>query len=72
MFSLLDIGLVTVTLIVIQWLRTRGRKLPSGVTYPPGPPGVPLLGVNLQIPRESAWDVYRKWGKQYGEHHNIK
>lgn len=46
-------------LLAKRSLRRIGRR------YPPGPPGLPLLG-NLKLPSELSWKVYRTWGEKYG------
>ncbi|THU82316.1 hypothetical protein K435DRAFT_808390 [Dendrothele bispora CBS 962.96] len=32
---------------------------------PPGPPGLPLLGNFLDLPKKEAWKTYIEWGKKY-------
>jgi cytochrome P450 len=34
---------------------------------PPGPPGLPLLGNLLDMPKEKEWLTFAKWGEQYGK-----
>lgn len=43
------------------------RRNPSGLPYPPGPKGLPLLGNIFDIPKQSPWKVYAQWAKQYGD-----
>ncbi|EAU81805.2 O-methylsterigmatocystin oxidoreductase [Coprinopsis cinerea okayama7 len=45
----------------------RRKRNPSGLSLPPGPKGLPILGNLLQMPSERHWEVYKEWGKQYGD-----
>ncbi|EAU81922.1 hypothetical protein CC1G_06133 [Coprinopsis cinerea okayama7 len=42
------------------------KRNPLRLPFPPGPPGIPLFGNALQVPRERPCDVYRDWSKEYG------
>lgn len=42
------------------------RLLPKGSRYPPGPPGKPLVGNLLDIPKQHSWLQFKKWADQYG------
>jgi hypothetical protein len=35
--------------------------------YPPGPPGLPILGVALKHPKFEFWRTYADWGREYGK-----
>jgi hypothetical protein len=35
--------------------------------YPPGPPGLSLIGNVLDMPRIRPWLTLAGWGKKYGE-----
>ncbi|KAG1837953.1 cytochrome P450 [Suillus tomentosus] len=35
--------------------------------YPPGPPGWPLIGNILDMPRVKPWLTFAEWGQKYGE-----
>ncbi|KIJ32959.1 hypothetical protein M422DRAFT_183844, partial [Sphaerobolus stellatus SS14] len=34
---------------------------------PPGPPGKPIIGNALDMPRIREWETYARWAKEYGE-----
>ncbi|KAG2116847.1 cytochrome P450 [Suillus clintonianus] len=37
------------------------------VSYPPGPPGWPLVGNVTDMPRIKPWLTFTEWGKKYGD-----
>ena len=37
-----------------------------GVSSPPGPRGIPLLGLIHNIPHQYSWLTYADWAKKYG------
>ncbi|KAG2037858.1 cytochrome P450 [Suillus americanus] len=41
------------------------RKSPA--PYPPGPPGWPLIGNVLDMPRIKPWLTFTEWGQKYGD-----
>ncbi|KAK7449241.1 hypothetical protein VKT23_013386 [Stygiomarasmius scandens] len=40
----------------------RAKPLP----FPPGPPGLPVLGNMFDMPKEKDWMVFSEWGNLYG------
>lgn len=50
-------------LVLISFLFRRRR-----VPYPPGPPGLPFLGVAREHPQAEFWKTYAQWGRQYGQY----
>ena len=48
-------------LIIVRKLHNRHRH-----TFPPGPPGIAVLGNALQIPSEHSWLKYSELADQYG------
>ncbi|KAG1892813.1 cytochrome P450 [Suillus subluteus] len=49
------------------YLLMRVFKQKNPAPYPPGPPGLPLVGNVLDIPQVKPWLTFTKWGKMYGE-----
>ncbi|KAJ7488421.1 cytochrome P450 [Mycena latifolia] len=37
------------------------------LAFPPGPPGIPLVGNALQLPLERQWVTYESWAREYGD-----
>ena len=38
----------------------------GGLSYPPGPPPLPIIGNLLEIPKDSSWLAYTQFSKKYG------
>lgn len=51
---------------VRSWMLWR-RCNPSGLPYPPGPRGLPLLGNIFDMPEAEEWETARRWGEKYGK-----
>lgn len=49
-------------LVIINHMRTRNSK-----PFPPGPPGIPILGNLLQIPTKKSCVEFQKWSREYGD-----
>lgn len=47
-------------------LATHLQQSTNKKTYPPGPPGLPLIGNVLSMPNEFDWIRYQELGKAYG------
>ena len=48
-------------------LRTiRGYRRRRGLPYPPGPPGLPLIGNFFDIPTTFPWLAFTEYSKKYG------
>lgn len=45
------------------FIQSRNRSL----SLPPGPKGLPLLGMLGRMPREDAWVVFASWAQKYGD-----
>ena len=67
MFSLIHILDAAVLLSFLVTFRATHRyRNRRGLRYPPGPPGWPVLGNILDIPRSSPWLGYVEYSKKYG------
>ncbi|TFK73152.1 cytochrome P450 [Pluteus cervinus] len=53
-------AILGVTALIFQKLKS---VHPS---YPPGPKGVPILGVMLDFPQERPWIKFKEWSEEYG------
>ena len=52
-------------LSVVLVLKSKKRRH----AFPPGPPGLPLIGNALDLPKSREWLAYQKWGRDYGPFH---
>ena len=50
-----------VTILVITFVFLSSKK-----QHPPGPSGLPFLGVALVHPKTEYWKTYAEWGQVYG------
>ncbi|KAF8639539.1 hypothetical protein AX17_001444 [Amanita inopinata Kibby_2008] len=50
--------------LVHRYLR---QRTPRGVSLPPGPRGLPVIGLVRNVPHDHAWVTYAEWAKQYGD-----
>jgi hypothetical protein len=48
------------SIFVVSKLKQRDQSLP------PGPIGLPWLGVGLRLPTDGSWGIHTQWAKQYG------
>ncbi|KAG1753721.1 cytochrome P450 [Suillus paluster] len=58
----LDICLAGAAVYLVKQVFTKKNNVP----YPPGPPGWPLVGNVLDMPRIKPWLTFAEWGKKYG------
>ncbi|KAG5637386.1 hypothetical protein H0H81_004763 [Sphagnurus paluster] len=61
--------MITQTLLVATTFFTTlyiFHRLRNKQKLPPGPPGWPLIGNLLDMPRETTWKTFTEWGQKYG------
>ncbi|KAF8643331.1 hypothetical protein AX16_009060 [Volvariella volvacea WC 439] len=62
------LALVGAAIVVLLWRRRqRFLSLSKGFPLPPGPPGKPVIGNLLDIPRHRAWHKFLEWKQEYGD-----
>jgi len=61
---LIDILAVLLFLSSIRAIHDYRRR--SGLSYPPGPRPLPIVGNLLDIPRTFSWLAYTQFSKKYG------
>ncbi|KAJ3503699.1 hypothetical protein NLJ89_g8317 [Agrocybe chaxingu] len=59
MASPLIVAVVVLVVAYLVSLRNRHK-------YPPGPKGLPVLGVAKEHPKTEFWKTYAEWGRKYG------
>ena len=61
-FSAVDL---VVVVLALAWMwricTSRGRR------FPPGPPGLPIIGNLLDLPQDHEWVTYSAWHDRWGE-----
>ncbi|KAF8514704.1 cytochrome P450 [Hysterangium stoloniferum] len=45
----------------------RQRRVPKGLSLPPGPPGYPIIGNLFDLPKSLEWKTYKDWAQSYGD-----
>jgi len=43
-----------------------GHRRRRGLSYPPGPPSLPIIGNLLDVPNEAPWIAYAEMSKKHG------
>ncbi|KAF5335103.1 hypothetical protein D9611_010868 [Ephemerocybe angulata] len=57
------ISILTLRVLYRWWSGTNG----SGLPYPPGPKGYPVINNFFDMPMHKEWEVYRDLSKKYGD-----
>lgn len=64
--TVLDILFAVLSVFILKFLfRTR-----SGISLPPGPRALPLVGNVLDMPSDKEWLTFAQWGDTYGWFNN--
>jgi hypothetical protein len=54
------------SLFVYLFIAFRDHTRRKGLSYPPGPPSMPIIGNLLDVPKEAPWVAYADLSKKYG------
>ncbi|KAI5888585.1 uncharacterized protein SCHCODRAFT_02637129 [Schizophyllum commune H4-8] len=54
-------ALLAAVVLAVSLHRSRHRA-----PYPPGPPGLPVIGNGLQLPADKQWLKWDEWRRVYG------
>ena len=62
--------LVAIVLPILAYVQSisRWRARSRGLSLPPGPPPLPIVGNMFNIPKVKAWYDFQKLAEKYGEH----
>ncbi|KAG6846890.1 hypothetical protein H0H93_011243, partial [Arthromyces matolae] len=50
------------TILLVAWALKPTQRAP----LPPGPPGLPIVGNIMDMPRSKEWITFAEWGKKWG------
>jgi hypothetical protein len=60
------IDCLAASLFLYLFITFRDHRRRRGLSYPPGPPPLPVIGNLFDVPKRSAWVAYQAMSKQYG------
>ncbi|KAF8524884.1 cytochrome P450 [Hysterangium stoloniferum] len=60
-------GLITLGLIIVDYVWYTARRMPTGTRLPPGPRRKPIIGNLLDLPKYHETETVAGWSKQYGD-----
>ena len=64
LITIVDLLVILSFVLVLSSIRDYRRR--GGLSYPPGPRPLPIIGNLLDIPKESSWLAYAKFARRYG------
>jgi hypothetical protein len=66
--TVVDVLLGILFCYILYALFTRIMSTRNRLPYPPGPPGLPFIGLT-KAPADPSWVTYRDWSEKYGAPH---
>ncbi|KAI0687448.1 cytochrome P450 [Cytidiella melzeri] len=61
------VATIGVSLALLTAIKRASRKARNRLPYPPGPPGLPIIGNVHQLPQDFQEQKFSEWARQYGD-----